>query len=50
MIMYKGYKAWHLGLNRWRIYAPDGFVFEVMEKSVTSLIDSIGRWRKLGWV
>lgn len=50
MLMYKGYKAWYLGFNRWRIYAPDGFIFEVMEKNVISLKVSIERWRKLGWV
>ncbi len=50
MLMYKGYKAAYLGLKRWRVYTPDGFIFEVMEKSITSMKQSIERWRKLGWV
>lgn len=47
MLMYKGYKAVYLGLKRWRITAPDGFIFDVKAEGISEMFTNIERWRKI---
>ena len=47
MIVYKGYKALYLGLKRWRVIAPDLFIFDIKASGLTEMINNIERWRKI---
>lgn len=49
MVVYRGWKAVYMGLKRWRIQAPNYFVFDIKAHNVICLIEKIERWRTMEW-
>lgn len=48
MVIYKGFKAVYLGLRRWRVSAPGGFIFDVIaHEGIAEMKTNIIKWRKL---
>lgn len=48
MMIFRGYKAVYLGLRRWRVTAPDGFIFDITARDgIEEMKSNIIRWRKI---
>lgn len=48
MMIFREFKAVYLGLKRWKVTAPGGFIFDVIAyDGIEEIKSNIIRWRKI---